>query len=281
LARSDRRSRLDLEARARPWQHGRLPVGAYGPVGPEPRRRRAVKSGRLQAIARGQGAAASLRSAPPGDRKRSPWGDCAPSAWRLATVTFWCASRPWGPRRAPKGHGCKRPALAARTVAGRAPRPRPTPHISLLQKNGLTPALPPVYNITSDRPPVRARRTQGDSPAAKIAQDTHGAQLPRRSLIQGREASSEAVPAVVEVRSGRDPACSIATPAGPFGSPIAAWGSKTASGLSQAIENANRYHGAKETENLPRVSNGFQKFPKVSTGPAPRRRYGPRITSSV
>jgi hypothetical protein len=64
---------------------------------PAPRGHTAVappSQGDCCAIARGQGAAATLRFAPPGDRKRSPRGDCAPSARQLATVTFCCAARP-------------------------------------------------------------------------------------------------------------------------------------------------------------------------------------------
>jgi hypothetical protein len=82
---------------------------AETPGAAEPRRRRAVKSGECKAFARGQEAAAPLRSAPPGDRKRSPWGDCAPSAWRLATMTFLVRDAAGIGRAAHlNGHGCKR-----------------------------------------------------------------------------------------------------------------------------------------------------------------------------
>ena len=77
---------------------------AETPSAAEPRRRRAVKSGRLQAIARGQEADAPLRSAPS--------GDCAPPAWRLATMTFLVRDAAGIGRAAHQnGHGCKRSDL--------------------------------------------------------------------------------------------------------------------------------------------------------------------------
>jgi len=126
------------------WRRERV---SQTPGGAEPRRRRAVESGRLQAIARGQEAAAPPRYAPPGDRlgvtarrRRGNWrpGPGARVNVRAAplgverspeaALDIDARSRPWRRRRGLIG--CVRPA-----------RPAAVP-ISLLQKNRLTLALP-------------------------------------------------------------------------------------------------------------------------------------------